>query len=164
MPPYGALSSQRTMLESAAVFPLITGPYMKKFVVSSSVILMAGFAGQPVKGNVAHPGGTQSCASYQSHSISRRARSPIAVGKFDKPFRLHAWHLLRQRGPAGQNPGENRADYPPSQTGRFSVLDRDNMAGVSRPAGIKQQLNLKAPTTWVTGDVTEFGRKEVRHQ
>ena len=48
------------------------------------------------------------------------------------------------------------------QTGRFSVLDRDNMAEIQAEAGIKQQAQqLKGADYVVTGDVTEFGRKEV---
>jgi curli biogenesis system outer membrane secretion channel CsgG len=48
------------------------------------------------------------------------------------------------------------------QTGRFNVLDRDNMDEIAREAKIKgQQQSLKGADFAVTGDVTEFGRKEV---
>ncbi|MGL6439378.1 CsgG/HfaB family protein [Aeromonas hydrophila] len=48
------------------------------------------------------------------------------------------------------------------QTGRFSVLDRDNMDEIKAEAGIKKQAQaLKGADYVVTGDVTEFGRKEV---
>jgi len=46
------------------------------------------------------------------------------------------------------------------QTGRFSVVDRDNLDEIAREAklrGAKQQL--KGAQLAVTGDVTEFGRK-----
>ncbi len=48
------------------------------------------------------------------------------------------------------------------QTGRFNVLDRANMSELKEEAGIKgQSQQLKGATYVITGDVTEFGRKEV---
>ena len=48
------------------------------------------------------------------------------------------------------------------QTGRFNVMDRDNMEEIAREAALrKQQQNLKGAEFAITGDVTEFGRKEV---
>ncbi len=48
------------------------------------------------------------------------------------------------------------------QTGRFNVLDRANMQELKEEAGIKgQSQQLKGATYLITGDVTEFGRKEV---
>ena len=46
-------------------------------------------------------------------------------------------------------------------TGRFTVLDRDNMPGLAAEAGIagKKQL-LKGAAFMLAGDVVEFGRKE----
>lgn len=47
------------------------------------------------------------------------------------------------------------------QTGRFVVVDRDNMEQIKREADIKGQTQqLKGADFAVTGDVTEFGRKE----
>jgi len=48
------------------------------------------------------------------------------------------------------------------QTNRFNVLDRDNMAELQQEAAYKQQTQaIKGADYVVTGDVTEFGRKEV---
>jgi curli biogenesis system outer membrane secretion channel CsgG len=48
------------------------------------------------------------------------------------------------------------------QTGRFTVVDRDNMDEIAREAAIKNQTQtLKGADFAVTGDVVEFGRKEV---
>ncbi len=48
------------------------------------------------------------------------------------------------------------------QTGRFKVVDRDNMEELAREAKLKgQEQQLKGADIAVTGDVTEFGRKEV---
>ena len=47
------------------------------------------------------------------------------------------------------------------QTGRFNVVDRDNMEEIAREAALKgQQQKLKGADFTVTGDVAEFGRKE----
>lgn len=47
------------------------------------------------------------------------------------------------------------------QTGRFNVLDRDNISEIQQEAGYaKATQNIKGATYVVTGDVTEFGRKE----
>jgi len=48
------------------------------------------------------------------------------------------------------------------QTNRFNVLDRDNMQELQQEAAYKKQgQNIKGADFVVTGDVTEFGRKEV---
>ena len=51
------------------------------------------------------------------------------------------------------------------QTGRFSVMDRDNMEENKREATITGQAQkLKGASYTITGDVTEFGRKETGDQ
>lgn len=51
------------------------------------------------------------------------------------------------------------------QTNRFNVLDRDNLAQLAQEAGFKRQGQaIKGADFVVTGDVTEFGRKEVGDQ
>lgn len=48
------------------------------------------------------------------------------------------------------------------QTGRFSVLDRANMAEIKDEAAIQGKLlKLKGANYVITGEVAEFGRKEV---
>lgn len=51
------------------------------------------------------------------------------------------------------------------QTGRFNVLDRDNMSELGQEATLagKNQA-IKGAEYVITGDVTEFGRKEVGDQ
>ena len=47
-------------------------------------------------------------------------------------------------------------------TNRFNVLDRDNLNELKQEAGFKQQgQKIKGADFVITGDVTEFGRKEV---
>lgn len=48
------------------------------------------------------------------------------------------------------------------QSGRFNLVDRDNMEEIAQEARIKgQKQSLKGADFAVTGDVVEFGRKEV---
>ena len=48
------------------------------------------------------------------------------------------------------------------ETGRFVIVDRDNMDEIAREAKLKgEQQALKGADFAVTGDVVEFGRKEV---
>ncbi|MCE1777104.1 hypothetical protein LWT33_23960, partial [Enterobacter hormaechei] len=48
------------------------------------------------------------------------------------------------------------------QTGRFTVLERTNMAELKAEAGLQgKSQKLKGAAYVITGDVTEFGRKEV---
>ena len=51
------------------------------------------------------------------------------------------------------------------ETGRFNVMDRDNMEGIAQEAklGGKQQA-LQGADFMITGDVVEFGRKETGDQ
>lgn len=51
------------------------------------------------------------------------------------------------------------------QTGRFSVLERDNLTEAAQEANFtKTAQNIKGANYLVTGDVSEFGRKEVGDQ
>ncbi len=112
------------------------------------------------------------CATESSHSVAvekvasygttyQGARSPISVGKFDNRSSF-------QRGIFAE--GEDRLGSQAKtilvthlqQTGRFNVLDRTNLSELKQEAGFKgQQQNIKGANYVVTGDVTEFGRKEV---
>jgi len=48
------------------------------------------------------------------------------------------------------------------QTGRFHLVDRENLEEISREAEIKgEKRRLKGADFAVTGDVAEFGRKEI---
>ncbi len=91
-------------------------------------------------------------------------RAPIAVGKFDN-------RSAYMRGVFSD--GVDRLGGQAKtilithlqQTNRFSVLDRDNMAEIKQEAAIKNTAQkLKGADYVITGDVTEFGRKETGDQ
>lgn len=87
-------------------------------------------------------------------------RAPIAVGKFDN-------RSAYMRGVFSD--GVDRLGGQAKtilithlqQSNRFSVMDRDNMGELAQEAKLnKQTQTLKGANYVVTGDVTEFGRKE----
>ncbi len=87
-------------------------------------------------------------------------RAPIAVGKFDN-------RSAYMRGVFSD--GVDRLGGQAKtilithlqQTNRFNVLDRDNLAEIKQEATLKNATQkLKGADYVITGDVTEFGRKE----
>lgn len=88
-------------------------------------------------------------------------RSTLAVGKFDN--RSSYMRGLFSDGVdrlGGQAKSILIAHL--NQTGRFNVLDRSNMEELAHEASLKKQSQtLKGADFIVTGDVAEFGRKEV---
>ena len=88
------------------------------------------------------------------------ARSPIAVGKFDNRS-----SYLRGIFSDGVDRLGGQAKTilitHLQQSNRFSLMDRDNMGELAQEAKLnKQTQTLKGANYVVTGDVTEFGRKE----
>lgn len=87
-------------------------------------------------------------------------RSPIAVGKFDNRSSYMRGIFSDGIDRLGSQAKTVLITHL-QQTNRFSVLDRDNMGEIEREAQIKGQAQqLKGADYVVTGDVTEFGRKE----
>ncbi|SOZ19039.1 lipoprotein, similar to Curli production assembly/transport component CsgG [Cupriavidus taiwanensis] len=88
-------------------------------------------------------------------------RTPIAVGKFDN--RSNYMRGVFSDG-IDRLSGQAKTSLVThlQQTNRFNVLERENLAEIKREAAIKNQAQrLKGADYVVTGDITEFGRKEV---
>ena len=88
-------------------------------------------------------------------------RTPMSVGKFDNRS-----SFLRGIFTDGVDRLGGQAQTilvtHLQQSRRFNVLDRSNMTEIKEEAGIlKKAQNLKGADFVVTGDVTEFGRKDV---
>ena len=88
-------------------------------------------------------------------------RTPMSVGKFD-----NRTSFLRGIFTDGVDRLGSQAQTilvtHLQQSNRFNVLDRTNMSEIKEEAGIlKKAQNLKGANFVVTGDVTEFGRKDV---
>lgn len=126
------------------------------FTAVAAAVMTAGLAGcatteqsravetaKPVSASVAYQG----------------PRSPISVGKFDNRSNFQRGIFSDGVDRLG---GQARTILVGhlQQSGRFSVLDRDNMSETRQEAGFnKQAQSIKGATYVVTGDVTEFGRK-----
>jgi curli biogenesis system outer membrane secretion channel CsgG len=112
------------------------------------------------------------CATEDSRSLvvakttastkpSNAVRNPISVGKFDNRSTFMRGIFTDGADRLGSQAKTILVTHL-QQTNRFSVLDRDNMSEIKQEAAIsKTNQNLKGARYVITGDVTEFGRKEV---
>lgn len=88
-------------------------------------------------------------------------RSPISVGNFDNRSRYHQGVFSDGKDRLGSQAKTILITHL-QQTGRFNVLDRDNMNALASEAKIRGQAqHIKGARYVLSGDVTEFGRKEV---
>lgn len=89
------------------------------------------------------------------------AKSTLAVGQFDN----HSPYMRGIFSDGLDRLGSQAKSILVThlqQTGHFVVVDRDNMAEIAKEAGIRgQQQKLKGANFVLTGEVSEFGRKEV---
>nr|WP_276583528.1 CsgG/HfaB family protein [Pseudomonas sp. RIT-PI-S] len=91
-------------------------------------------------------------------------RSPISVGKFDNRSSYMRGIFSDGVDRLGSQAKTILVTHL-QQTGRFNVLDRDNLGETQQEAAFKGQAQrIKGADYVVTGDVTEFGRKEVGDQ
>lgn len=98
-------------------------------------------------------------ATYNTNYAGQK--SPISIGKFDNRSSYMNGIFSDGVDRLG-NQSKTILMTHLQQTGRFNVLDRANMQELKEEAGIKGQTQqLKGATYVITGDVTEFGRKEV---
>lgn len=101
---------------------------------------------------------TSATTSYQG------ARGTIAVGKFDNRS-----NFLRGLFSDGVDRLGSQAKTilitHLQQSNRFVVVDRENMSEIRQEASLRgKEQNLKGANYVLTGDVTEFGRKETGDQ
>jgi len=88
-------------------------------------------------------------------------RSPIAVGKFDNRSSFMRGLFSDGADRLGSQAKTILITHL-QQTNRFTVLDRDNMQEIKQEAEIRKETQeLKGAAFVITGDVSEFGRKEV---
>ncbi len=116
--------------------------------------------------------GVAGCATEHSHSVAVQQvesasrpyvgpRAPIAVGKFDNRSSFMRGVFSDGVDHLGSQAKTILITHL-QQTNRFNVLDRDNLQEMKQEAGFKGKAQaVKGADYVVTGDVTEFGRKEV---
>lgn len=115
------------------------------------------------------------CATEDSHVIAPQqtaaaarsytgVRQPISVGKFDNRSTFMRGVFTDNVDRLGSQAKTILVSHL-QQSNRFSVLDRENMTEIKQEADIaRKQQALKGARYVLTGDVTEFGRKEVGDQ
>ncbi len=91
-------------------------------------------------------------------------KSPIAIGKFDNRS-AYMNGIFSDGVDRLGNQSKTILITHLQQTGRFNVLDRANLDELKAEAGYKHSTqSIKGGNYVVTGDITEFGRKEVGDQ
>lgn len=104
----------------------------------------------------------QVAAATQPHYQGEK--SPIAVGKFDNRSAYMNGVFSDGVDRLG-NQSKTILITHLQQTGRFNVLDRANLDELKAEAQYKgSQQSIKGANYVITGDITEFGRKEVGDQ
>ncbi len=125
--------------------------------VALAVLVAAGLAGCAKESHRALA--TQKPAS--AGTVYTGAKSTLVVGKFDN--RSSYLRGLFSDG-VDRLGGQAKTILVGSlqETGRFKVVDRDNLDEMAREAKLKgQEQTLQGADFVITGDVVEFGRKEV---
>lgn len=88
-------------------------------------------------------------------------RTPVSIGKFDNRSSFMRGVFSDNVDRLGSQAQTILVTHL-QQSNRFNVLDRFNMSEIKEEAALKKQAQtLKGADYVVTGDVTEFGRKEV---
>jgi curli biogenesis system outer membrane secretion channel CsgG len=88
-------------------------------------------------------------------------RTPVAVGKFDNRSSYMRGIFSDGVDRLGSQAKTILMTHL-QQTQRFSVLDRDNLPEMKQEAGYRSAAqSIRGADFVITGDVTEFGRKEV---
>jgi len=104
---------------------------------------------------------TQVSSAAAPAPAPQRARTPVAIGRFDN--RSEYLRGMFTDGPdrlGAQAKAILQTHLQQSQ--RFNVLDRDNLAEARQEASYKSaQVNIKGADLLLSGSVTEFGRKDV---
>ncbi|WP_374535428.1 CsgG/HfaB family protein [Chitinimonas taiwanensis] len=126
----------------------------KSLIALATVAVLAGCATETSR--------TLEVAKVASANVAYTgARSPISIGKFDNRSSFMRGIFSDGIDRLGGQAKTILLTHL-QQTGRFSVLDRDNMQEAAQEAALARKTQaLKSADYVITGDVTEFGRKEV---
>lgn len=110
---------------------------------------------------------TETSRSIQAQTVSSAAvhyagkRIPVSIGKFENKS-SYLRGIFSDGVDRIGNQSKTILISHLNQSNRFDVLDRENMTEAREEAAIKnQKQTLKGADYLVTGDVTEFGRKQV---
>lgn len=128
--------------------------WLKIGLCSAALLTMAGCA-------------TESSRSIQVEKVQAAAtpyagtRIPVSIGKFDNRSNFMRGVFSDGVDRLGSQAKTTLTAHL-QQSQRFSVLDRDNMAETSQEAKIQGTAQtLRGASFVITGDISEFGRKDV---
>ena len=126
-------------------------------IISMAIAVATGLAGCATESS-------RTAAVYKPQAAAREyngARYAVSVGKFDNRSTFMRGIFTDGVDQLGSQ-AKTILVTQLQQSNRFNVMDRDNMKEISQEAGLAKQVqNLKGAQFVITGDVTEFGRKEV---
>ncbi len=103
----------------------------------------------------------QQTESSYTASNYRGPKVPMMIGKFENKS-SYMKGLFSEGGDQLGNQAKTILIGHLQRTNRFSVLERDNMAEIAKEAKFKgKKQKIKGADFTITGDIAEFGRKEV---
>jgi curli biogenesis system outer membrane secretion channel CsgG len=127
----------------------------KAALVAICVLVLAGCAATETSRTVQVEKVQAAAAPYSG------TRSPVAVGKFDNRSSFMRGVFSDGVDRLGSQAKTTLIAHL-QQSQRFSVLDRDNMDEIGQEAKLQGAVQkLRGASYVVTGDISEFGRKEV---
>jgi curli biogenesis system outer membrane secretion channel CsgG len=130
--------------------------HRRQLAVLSSVVLAAGLTACATETHQT----LEVAKTGAAATVYTGVKTPLVVGKFDN--RSSFMRGLFSDG-VDRLGGQSKTILLThlQQSNRFQVMDRDNMKEIEAEAGLaKQRQNIKGASYVITGDVTEFGRKE----
>lgn len=127
-------------------------------VLPALLVVLAGCASTESSKTLDTPRVTSAGSSYSG------PRSPIAVGKFGNRSSFMRGIFSDATDQLGSQAKTILINHL-QQSGRFSVLERENMQEIKTEAALQDKPQTLVGADYVvTGDVSEFGRKEVGDQ
>lgn len=135
---------------------------MKKSLIAiatlTALTALTGCVAPQEKSTVIQP--TQTVAA-QNKVNYQGVKVPVSVGKFDNRSSYMKGIFSDNADRLGSQ-AKTILEGHLQQSGYFSVLNRDNLSELAQESGYtKTAQNIKGAKYVITGDVTEFGRKEV---
>jgi curli biogenesis system outer membrane secretion channel CsgG len=125
-------------------------------VATTSALVLAGCATE-----TSHAVVTPKVEAAATAPAYRGPKIPVAVGKFDNRSDYMRGIFSDGVDRLGSQAKTTLISHM-QQSGRFAMLDRDNLAEGKQEAQYQSKSQtVKGAQLLVTGDVTEFGRKEV---
>lgn len=135
---------------------------IRTVAVPGVAVTLLGLAGCATEANrVISATQTQAAISQAATPVSVHQRVAVSIGKFENQSAFMRGAFSDGVDRVG-NQAKTALIAHLTQTGRFTVMDRENMSEIRQEASIGgAALSLKGARFVISGHVTEMGRKEV---